>query len=350
MRPAAVRSRAAAGFPYPVGPDRFRPLAAQRTLAMSIRIFIDGEAGTTGLQVRSRLAGRPELELLSIPAERRKDTGARRELLNAADVVILCLPDEAAVEAVAMIDNPRTVVIDASTAHRVAEGWTYGFPELSAAQRETLSASKRIANPGCYPTGAIALLRPLRDAGLLAADTRLAVSGVSGYSGGGKALIEIHESGQAEPFGMYALTLAHKHLPEMRRYSRLDHAPLFFPAVGHFAQGMLVTVPLHYEQLAGAVDGARLVEVYRAHYAGARFVHVMPLGGAEALERGAFLRPDALNDTNDLELFVFANDRAGQALLVARLDNLGKGASGAAIQSLNLVSGLPEAAGLGSRH
>ncbi len=316
---------------------------------MSIRVFIDGEAGTTGLQVRSRLAGRPELERLSIAPERRKDPQARREALNAADIVILCLPDEAAVEAVALIENPAVRVIDASTAHRVAPGWTYGFPELSRGHREAVAQSTRIANPGCYPTGVIALLRPLTEAGLLDPATRIVVSGVSGYSGGGKALIAVHEAGEAEPYGMYGLKLAHKHLSEMRVYGGLAHAPLFFPAVGHFAQGMLVTIPLHYDQLAEGASGARLHASYREHYAGARFVRVMPLDDEGCLERGAFLRPDALNDTNDLELFVFANDAAGQALLVARLDNLGKGASGAAIQSLNLACGLPEDAGLTSR-
>ena len=353
-----------------------QPVAALPT------VFIDGEAGTTGLQaralcahaacralhqhamlltyslcsitnslqVRERLAARKDLRVLSLPDASRKDESARRDALNACDAAILCLPDEAAVAAVALLDpsNRRTVVIDASTAFRTAPGWTYGFPELTPDHAAAVAASKRIANPGCYPTGFIALTRPLVDAGLLAPRTPLVCHAISGYSGGGKALSKVFESDDHEPWGAYGFNLSHKHLPEMAAWSGLGRAPVFCPAVGAFAQGMVVSVPLHTDQLVGGAGGAALHEALAARYAGCRFVTVMPrnAGGDAVLERGAFLRPDALNGTNQLQLFVYHNDAAGTAWLAARLDNLGKGASGAAVQNLNLALGLDADTGL----
>lgn len=246
-----------------------------------------------------------------------------------------------------LVTNPDTVIIDASTAHRVAEGWTYGFPELSAEQTAAVKSSKRIANPGCYPTGMIALTRPLVDAGFLPEGTGLVVHAVSGYSGGGKALMKIHQDGGAEPWGAYGFNLNHKHLPEMAAYSKVNRKPIFCPSVGSFEQGMVVSVPLHYDQLNEAGrSGEAIQKALEDHYAGSVFVSVRPLNTTEDLERGAFLRPDTLNDTNKLELSVFASDDQEQVWLCARLDNLGKGASGAAVQNMNLALGLPEDAGL----
>ena len=330
----------------------------RRATRRAAKVFIDGEAGTTGLQVRDRLAARADIELLTLPEGLRKDTAARTEKINSADAVVLCLPDAAAIEAVRLVENERTVVIDASTAHRTDPEWVYGLPELNPAQRSAIETSRRIANPGCYPTGFISLTRPLVDAGLLRRDAALTVSAVSGYSGGGKALMEVYEgSADHEPWGAYGFNLEHKHLPEMAMYSRLVNAPVFLPAVGSFAQGMVVSVPLHYKRdlmrglLRRRANGASLHAALAAHYSGSRFVEVMPFGEAAIrdaglLERDAFLRPDTLSDTNRLQLFVFANDDAGTAVLVARLDNLGKGASGAAVQNLNLALGLDETEGL----
>ncbi|MFN9212315.1 MAG: N-acetyl-gamma-glutamyl-phosphate reductase [Betaproteobacteria bacterium] len=308
-------------------------------------IYIDGEHGTTGLEIRQRLATRSDLQLLSLPRERAKDEAAKREIVNAADLVILCLPDDAARATVALIDNLATRVIDASTAHRTAPGWVYGLPELTKGQRATVASGKRVSNPGCYPTGFLALVRPLRDAGLLAADAALSVHAVSGYSGGGKKLIESYEQPQpgARPavFGEYGLTLAHKHVPEMREHAQLTQAPIFSPAVGYYLRGMLVNVPLRLD----GFTGAELHAIYSAHFAGEPFVAVRALNDTSALRDG-FLEPEALNGSNRMEVFVFANEASGQALLVARLDNLGKGASGAAVQNMNLMLGLRETAGL----
>ena len=313
-----------------------------------IRVFIDGEAGTTGLQIRDRLERRADIELLSIDPARRKDAAARAELLNGADAVVLCLPDEAAREAVALIENPAVKVIDASTAHRTAPGWAYGFPELSPAHRAAVQGAARVSNPGCYPTGFLALVRPLVTGGLAPAAWPFSVDAVSGYSGGGKAMIAEFEDAASPahvetPFRLYGLHLAHKHVDEMRVHAGLAHDPLFAPAVGRYAQGMLVEVPLPLWALPGAPTVAQVHAALADAYAGSRFVEVVGLAEARALKT---LEPEALNGTNRLQLFVFGSDETRQVRLVARLDNLGKGASGAAVQSLNLMVGADEGAGL----
>ena len=309
---------------------------------MSYSVFVDGEAGTTGLDVLRRLEARSDLELILL-GDRRRDVEARREALNAADAVILCLPDDAAKEAVAMIENPKVRVIDASTAYRVDPTWTYGFAEMTAEQREKIAGATRVSNPGCYPTGFIGLVRPMVSAGIIPAGWPVTVNAVSGYSGGGKAMIAEFEAGGAGAFRAYGLSLKHKHVPEMTRHTGLERPVLFAPAVGAYRQGMLVEVPLQLAALPSSpsvevVHGA-LVEAY----AGSRFVEVVGLEESEAMTG---IDPEGLNGTNRMRLHVFGDRDGGQARLVALLDNLGKGASGAAVQNLNLMLGLDEGMGL----
>jgi len=312
---------------------------------MAIRVFVDGQEGTTGLRIHELLARRSDVEVLRADPERRKDPAERARLLNAADVAFLCLPDAAAREAVQLVTNPSTCLIDASTAHRTASDWAYGLPELVAGQRARIRASKRIANPGCHASGFILLVRPLVDAGLLSHAAPLSATSITGYSGGGKKMIAQYEAGGDPKLASprpYALALAHKHLPEMTAHSRLETPPVFQPIVGNFLKGLSVTVPLHLAELKRGSTPAQIHSALAAHYESERFVRVMPLGDASV--DGGYFDVQACNDTNRVELFVFANP--SQVLLMCRLDNLGKGASGAAVQSMNVHLGIDETTGL----
>jgi N-acetyl-gamma-glutamyl-phosphate reductase len=297
-------------------------------------VFIDGEAGTTGLGIRQRLEATPGIVLRSLPAVQRKDRSARQDMMAACDVVVLCLPDDAAREAVGLaraLGNDAPKLLDASSAHRVDPEWTYGFPEMAPDQPRWIAGARNVSNPGCYPTGAIGLLRPLVEAGLIPPDYPITINAVSGYSGGGRSMIEAHDRDAGPAFELYALGLEHKHVPEIERFAGLSRRPIFMPSVGQFRQGMLVSVPLYLDDLPGRPAGADLREALRAFYVGSEYVKVMAGNGQSTLE------PEALNDTNQLELYVWANEARGHAVLVARLDNLGKGASGAAVQNLRLM-------------
>jgi N-acetyl-gamma-glutamyl-phosphate reductase len=297
-------------------------------------VFIDGEAGTTGLGIRKRLETVPGMVLRSLPEAQRKDPSARQDMMGACDLVVLCLPDDAAREAVALagaLGNDAPKLLDASTVHRVDREWTYGFPEIAPDQPGKIAISRKVSNPGCYPTGAIGLLRPLVEAGLVPPDYPITISAVSGYSGGGRSMIEAHDRAGGPAFELYALGLEHKHVPEIEFFAGLKRRPIFMPSVGHFRQGMLVSVPLYLDDLPGKPSGADLREALRAFYEGSEHIAVAAGNGTDKLE------PEPLNGTDRLELYVWANERRRHAVLIAQLDNLGKGASGAAVQNLRLM-------------
>jgi len=314
---------------------------------MKHRVFVDGQEGTTGLRIHELLARRDDIEMLRIDPDRRKDAAERARLLDAADVAFLCLPDAAAREAAALVTNPATCLIDASTAHRTAPGWVFGLPELAPEQRERMRRSKRISNPGCHAASFILLVRPLVDAGLLAADAAISAMSITGYSGGGKKMIEQYEAGPDPKLDAprpYGLGLAHKHIPEMMAHTGLTTRPLFMPVVGRFYKGLAVSVPLHFSQLAPGTTPQQLQRTYEERYAGERFVRVMPLNDAAVLEAGGYFDVTGCNDSNRADIFVFAS--ATQAIVMSRIDNLGKGASGSAVQAMNVHLGLDEGLGL----
>ncbi|HJN24458.1 MAG TPA: N-acetyl-gamma-glutamyl-phosphate reductase [Rhodospirillales bacterium] len=314
---------------------------------MTARIFIDGEIGTTGLQIRDRLENRADITFLRLDETERKDPDARARMLNSADIVILCLPDEAARDAVAMIENDNVRVIDASSAHRIADGWVYGMPEYDVEQADAIATARRVSNPGCYAITSVSILHPLIEAGLVPAGYPVSINAISGYSGGGKGMIADFESADGQyadtPFRIYGLTLAHKHVPEITRWGGLEHAPLFVPSVGHFCQGMIVQVPLQLWSLPGSVSAGDIHGCLSGHYAAQRFVKVKPL--VETADMGG-LEPEGLNGTNELHLHVFSNPETDQAVVMGLIDNLGKGASGQAVQNLNLMMGVAADTGL----
>jgi N-acetyl-gamma-glutamyl-phosphate reductase len=315
---------------------------------MTAQVFIDGEHGTTGLQIRTRLEGRSDVQLMSLAQEDRRNVDMRREMLNDADLVILCLPDDAARDAVAMIENPKVKVIDASTAHRVADGWIYGMPEYDDEQREKIAVATRVSNPGCYAIAAIGLMHPLVERGILSADFPATINAISGYSGGGKSMIAEFENSKEDtytevPFRVYGMKLEHKHVPEIEKWSGLTQRPLFVPSVGRYYKGMILQIPLQLRTFSGQLSPKNIQDALADHYNGCRFLTVAGLQDIDAI---GSLMPEDLNDTNELRLHVFGNKAHGQAVLMGLLDNLGKGASGQAVQNLNIMLDLPEAAGL----